>query len=58
MIINECSRYCNRLQSSEIYLLNSRAEKNYVRRFLNGKELRVSTLLVLRLKNYEISMIA
>ena len=38
------NQYCQLVNTSEIYPTSSRAEENYVRHFLNGKHIRVSTL--------------
>ena len=48
LVLVERIKYHDMIDSSEIYQLNSQAEKNYVHRFLNGKQLRVASLEVSR----------
>lgn len=46
-LIDECNVYHNSVHSQEIYLLNSKAEENFVRYFLYEKLLRIASLEVI-----------
>ena len=45
-VLDECIQYHDSNSCSEIYLPNLKAEENYARRFLNGKQIPVTTVEV------------
>lgn len=48
-VVDECNQRLYSITSSKVYLPNWKSEKNYVRRFLNGRQLRVTTIEVFTL---------
>jgi len=46
IVVEECNRDRGSNLRSEIYLSNMESEKNYIRRFLSGKQLRVASIEV------------